>query len=97
MVGRGESAVNSDGWASGSVAVKPMCYSGAEQGCVWMSCLPALRYVMLNEEPEAAGDWQERKEGTDAPTFKAGVRRLQGALAERYRAWSQEMARVQSQ
>ncbi len=52
---------------------------------------------MVNEEPEAAGDGQERLGNTAEDTFQARVRRLQSVLAERYRKWSQAQARAESQ
>ena len=51
---------------------------------------------MVNEEPEVAGDWQERMDNTTEDTFQAWARWLQGVLAERYRQWSQAMARLES-
>lgn len=58
--------------------------------------LARVEGVTMNEEPEAAADWQERLNSTTEDTFQTRVRRLQGVLAERYRKWSQAQAREQA-
>lgn len=58
--------------------------------------MPGLRCVMLNDEPEAAGDWRERPDNTTENTLRARVRRLQGVMADGYRKWSQAMAPVEA-